>query len=54
MTAAAVSSAGASSAASQWDAIDWRAAEGHVRRLQMRIAKVTLRALPGPFGLRKA
>ena len=40
MTAEATASAGAS-LTSQWHAIDWQAARGHVRRLQMRIAKAT-------------
>ncbi len=42
MTAEATASAGAS-LTSQWHAIDWQAARGHVRRLQMRIAKATRR-----------
>ncbi len=40
MTAEATALAGAS-LTSQWHAIDWQAAQRHVRRLQMRIAKAT-------------
>ena len=32
-------SGGASSATTLWNSIDWKAAEGDVRRLQVRIAK---------------
>src|ERR1039457_148460 len=32
---------GASSEVASWDAINWRATEQHVKRLQMRIAKAT-------------
>ncbi|MDH3991457.1 MAG: reverse transcriptase domain-containing protein [Gammaproteobacteria bacterium] len=41
MTVTTVSDAGATSACSGWRAIDWHAAERHVRRLQVRIAKAT-------------
>ena len=41
MTSAAMLSLGASSAALDWDAIDWQPIEANVRRLQMRIAKAT-------------
>ena len=41
MTTAAIMPLGAASAASLWEAIDWRAAEKTVHRLQMRIAKAT-------------
>ena len=41
MTSTATPSLGASSTALHWDSIDWPSLEGHVRRLQMRIAKAT-------------
>lgn len=41
MTAPALPSTGASSASSEWEAIDWPTAQRTVRRLQMRIAKAT-------------
>ena len=41
MTAPALPSTGASSASSEWEAIDWPTAQKSVRRLQMRIAKAT-------------
>jgi RNA-directed DNA polymerase len=42
---------GATSSSSMWDAINWQAAEKHVLRLQMRIAKATRE---GKFGKVKA
>jgi RNA-directed DNA polymerase len=51
MTSAAMLLLGASSAASHWDAIDWRPIEANVRRLQMRIAKA---AREGRWGKVKA
>jgi hypothetical protein len=41
MTTGASLLIGASSADLSWDAIDWQTTERYVRRLQMRIAKVT-------------
>ncbi len=41
MTTAAIPPIGASSKAANWGAINWRAVERQVRRLQMRIAKAT-------------
>ena len=41
MTVTTESDTGASSACSGWSAVDWHAAERHVRRLQVRIAKAT-------------
>ena len=41
MTTTAKPLIGASSEAANWDAIDWRAIEQQMQRLQMRIAKAT-------------
>ncbi len=46
MTTTATAVVGASSTllAAHWKVIDWKAAEAHVKRLQMRIAKATGKA----------